>query len=200
MRRYIGPFLLAGCAALLSLSTLFQPPLFQDLGPISLQQDATRSVTFRADYTGHHEVGLKMDQAVAESLAPCWTDPMHMSSAPCRGVVMPTAFGLRLFEKGRDLTPSIDVDTADAGGTYDGTEGYTWLIASLPLEKGHLYTLVLRSSGKGAVLAPARPRLILGGPITAEDRGVLFLLRFLSAGLLALVGLVWLIAIWLRRP
>lgn len=113
---------------------------------------------------------------------------------------MPTAFGLRLFEKGRDLTPSIDVDTADAGGTYDGTEGYTWLIASLPLEKGHLYTLVLRSSGKGAVLAPARPRLILGGPITAEDRGVLFLLRFLSAGLLALVGLVWLIAIWLRRP
>ncbi len=199
MRRYAVPLLLAGFAVLLVLSLFFQPPLFQDFGPIALQKGEVRSVTFRADYDGNYGVGLRMDQSIAERLAPCWADPMALGDKTCRGSTMPAPFSLRLSESGRDLTPNIVMSSSYPGGVYDSAESFTWSVASMALQKGHSYTLALRSSGRGAALSPANPRLVLDGPLTSEDSAMLFLVVSIASAALLLLSLICAIAIRLRR-
>jgi hypothetical protein len=195
--RFVGPLGTAILAVVVTLSWFIRPNSTSDLGPIDLRSGAVQTVRFRAGYSEQYAIGLEMDQQIAKRLFPCMVDGLwfndHRANCLASTHAWPASLSFTLWADGIDLTGSIDVNTAEAGGQYGGDETYTWQPAFAELQRGKTYKLIVHSLTDGTTLLPARPRLVVAvNTVGFSDQEMLRQLgTFLVASTLALVSAAW---------
>ncbi len=202
--RRAGPLLLLGSGIVLVLVTsLPGPNPVIDLGPADLRLGANRNASFNAGYDELYAIGLQMDQRVTISLFPCTADPASLSlnRAACERPevrVWPVALSFALSADGHDISRSIRMSSAAAGGEYSGST-FTWQPAYVELQRGKEYRLTVHSLRNGSALDPARPRLVMGvvTPGFLEERMLRRMAALVSGAVLVIGGLVWGAARWL---